>query len=84
MTRYALTSLIAGLLLPPLLGAAGCLTFLILCSTVFTSLDTLAYAIFGSGGDASVSVDELAALAGTISYELLCAISPRVPRVYIR
>ena len=50
MTRYALTSLIAGLLLPPLLGAAGCLTFLILCSTVFTSLDTLAYAIFGSGG----------------------------------
>ena len=25
----------------------------------------------------------LAALAGTISYELLCAISPRVPRVYI-
>ena len=50
MTRYALTSLIAGLLLPPLLGAAGCLTFLILCSTVFTSLNTLAYAIFGSGG----------------------------------
>lgn len=40
--------------------------------------------IFGSEGDASVSVDELAALAGTISYELLCAISPRVPRVYIR
>lgn len=50
MTRYALTSLIAGLLLPPLLGVAGCLTFLILCSTVFTSLNTLAYAIFGSGG----------------------------------
>lgn len=50
MTRYALTSLIAGLLLPPLLGAAGCLTFLILCSTVFSSLDSLAYAIFGSIG----------------------------------
>ena len=27
--------------------------------------------------------DELAAAAGTISYELLCAVSPRVPRVYI-
>ncbi len=50
MTRYALTSLIAGLLLPPLLGAAGCLTFFILCSTVFSSLDSLAYAIFGSIG----------------------------------
>lgn len=33
-------------------------------------------------GDAQ-SVDRLAELAGTISYELLCAVSPRVPRVYI-
>ena len=30
------------------------------------------------------SVDELAALAGTISYELTCAVSKRVPRVYYR
>lgn len=29
------------------------------------------------------SVDVLAQLADTISYELLCAVSPRVPRVYI-
>lgn len=29
-----------------------------------------------------LSVDELAEKAGTISYELLCAMSPRVPRVY--
>lgn len=29
------------------------------------------------------SIDTLAQLAGTISYELLCAVSPRVPRVYI-
>ena len=29
------------------------------------------------------SADALAAMAGTISYELLCAVSPRVPRVYI-
>ena len=50
MTRYAHTSFIAGLLLPPLLCVAGGLTFFILCSTVFTSLDTLAYAICGSGG----------------------------------
>lgn len=30
-----------------------------------------------------VHVDELAELAGTISYELCCAVSPRVPRVYL-
>ena len=29
------------------------------------------------------TADELARLAGTISYELLCAVSPRVPRVYL-
>ena len=29
------------------------------------------------------SVDTLAQAAGTISYELLCAVSPRVPRVYL-
>ncbi|MBQ3010860.1 MAG: alanine racemase [Oscillospiraceae bacterium] len=29
------------------------------------------------------SVDVLAELAGTISYELLCAVSPRVPRLYV-
>ena len=30
------------------------------------------------------SVDELAALAGTIPYELTCAVSKRVPRLYFR
>ncbi|NCB51835.1 MAG: alanine racemase [Clostridia bacterium] len=35
--------------------------------------------VFGAG----ISADEQAAKAGTISYELLCAVSPRVPRVYI-
>ena len=30
-----------------------------------------------------VSVDELAAKAGTISYELCCAVSSRIPRVYL-
>ena len=35
--------------------------------------------IFG----ADPTVTELAELAGTIPYELLCAVSPRVPRVYL-
>ncbi|MGM9681492.1 MAG: alanine racemase [Eubacteriales bacterium] len=31
-----------------------------------------------------VSADDLAALTGTISYEILCGISKRVPRVYVK
>ena len=30
-----------------------------------------------------VDLEDLAARAGTISYELLCAVSPRVPRVVV-
>ena len=30
-----------------------------------------------------ISADELAAKAGTISYELCCAVSPRIPRVFL-
>lgn len=40
--------------------------------------------VFGEDSGAVLSVDELASIAGTISYELLCAVSPRVPRVYIK
>ena len=36
------------------------------------------------GGDSPISVDNVAALAGTINYEILCGISRRVERVYIR
>lgn len=36
--------------------------------------------VFGSD---TLSVDEQAEKAGTISYELLCAVSPRVPRIYL-
>ncbi|MBQ7669502.1 MAG: alanine racemase [Clostridia bacterium] len=40
--------------------------------------------IFGSDGDAYIGADEVASWAGTISYEILCGISKRVPRVYIK
>lgn len=39
--------------------------------------------IFGQDGDAFISITELAEEAGTIAYELLCSVSPRVPRIYI-
>ena len=39
--------------------------------------------IFGRDGNAFLPVEEQAALAGTISYELLCAVGERVQRIYI-
>ena len=39
--------------------------------------------LFGRDGKAFLSVEEQAANAGTISYEILCAIGDRVPRVYL-
>ncbi len=37
---------------------------------------------FGSQRGASLPVEEYAALCGTVNYEILCALSPRVPRLY--
>lgn len=39
--------------------------------------------LFGRQGEEEITVTELADLAGTINYELVCAISSRVPRVYL-
>lgn len=39
--------------------------------------------IFGTDGESCIPACEQAELAGTISYELMCAVSKRVPRVYI-
>jgi alanine racemase len=40
--------------------------------------------LLGADGPERVDADELARLTGTISYELLAAISARVPRLYLR
>lgn len=39
--------------------------------------------LIGRQGDEEISADEVAALQGTISYEILSRIGPRVPRVYL-
>lgn len=39
--------------------------------------------VYGQDGDDSLPIEEAARTAGTIQYELLCAISERVPRVYL-
>lgn len=39
--------------------------------------------IYGRDGEACLPIEEAARTAGTIQYELLCAVSERVPRVYL-
>ena len=40
--------------------------------------------VIGNGSDGAMTFDDIAALTGTINYELVCLIGKRVPRVYIR
>lgn len=39
--------------------------------------------LIGCDGNDSITADELAAIYGTIGYEVVCGISKRVPRIYI-
>ena len=39
--------------------------------------------VYGRDGEDRVTVEEAARRAGTVQYELLCAVSERVPRVYL-
>jgi alanine racemase len=41
-----------------------------------------AVTLVGSDGAERISIDDLAGWAGTASYEILCGVSKRVPRVY--
>jgi alanine racemase len=40
--------------------------------------------LIGTQGSETITAEEVAEKAGTISYEIFCGISARVPRVYIR
>ena len=40
--------------------------------------------LVGKDGDESITVEELAALAGTFNYEFVCNLGKRIPRVYYR
>ena len=35
------------------------------------------------GADERITADRLASMIGTVGYELICAVSPRIPRIYI-
>ena len=38
--------------------------------------------VFGKDGDAEIKVEDIADIANTINYEILCLISKRIPRIY--
>ncbi len=40
--------------------------------------------LLGAQGDEHIPAEELAEKTGTIAYEILCGISSRVPRIYLR
>ena len=40
--------------------------------------------LMGAQGDKEISANDIAALVGTIGYEIACRVTKRVPRVYIR
>jgi alanine racemase len=40
--------------------------------------------IIGQQGEETITAKDIAEWTGTIPYEVLCAISPRVPRLYHR
>ena len=39
--------------------------------------------VFGTQGDKTVTIEELARLTDTINYEIMCMIGKRVPRIYV-
>lgn len=39
--------------------------------------------LIGRQGGEAITADEIAGLTGTISYEVLCRVGPRVPRIYL-
>jgi len=40
--------------------------------------------LFGTDGEETISADELARIAGTINYEIVCNVGRRVPRIYLK
>ena len=40
--------------------------------------------VFSNGADNAPTANDLAEMAGTINYEIICAVSKRVPREYIK
>ncbi|MBI5696899.1 MAG: alanine racemase [Nitrospirae bacterium] len=67
----------------PVLGRV-CMDLIMVDATAVTGVKSGDEAVvLGRQGDAVISAEDVAELLGTISYEVLCNVSARVPRVYI-
>lgn len=67
----------------PIVGRVN-MDFTLLDVTGIAGVETGNEVVFiGRDGEAEVTATEVAALAGTVPYEILCNIGPRVPRVYL-
>lgn len=68
----------------PQVGAI-CMDHMMVDVTDVTDVERLdVVTIMGEEGEASFTADDLADILGTISYEITCAISKRVPRIYLK
>jgi alanine racemase len=65
----------------PLAGAVTMDQIVVDCGSDATVAVGDPVVLLGRQGDAEITVDEWAARLGTINYEVLCGIGPRVPRV---
>jgi alanine racemase len=66
----------------PIVGAV-CMDLTMVDGTAIPDLGAGEEAVlFGAQGDSRISVEEAAGWAETINYEILCAVSSRVPRIY--
>ena len=66
----------------PLAGRVTMDTIMVDCGSDEPSVGDEAVLI-GPQGDDEITADEIAAKIGTINYEVVCSVSPRVPRTYV-
>ena len=66
----------------PVIGTVCMDQIMVLLDEVPTARAGDEVVIVGSQGDESISAEELALRWGTINYEVVCDISPRVQRIY--
>ena len=67
----------------PIAGVVTMDQFMVDCGPGSTVQPGDEVVLLGRQGDEEVGADEWAGLLGTINYEILCGIGPRVPRLYV-
>ncbi len=68
----------------PLIGRVCMDQCLLDVTAVANAREGATVTVFGRDGDAVLPVEELAAISGTIPYEMVCLIGKRVPRIFYR